>query len=66
MAHNPAGYLLRVVSYRALFSDLYLIYSGQSLSNKIYKFVDDTKLAARVKDCNGSFKLQRVIDKLIR
>ena len=45
----------------------YEIYNdiGSGLSNKNYKFADDTKLAARVKDCNGSFKLQTDIDKLI-
>ena len=47
---------------------LFIIYINDldsGLSSKVYKFADDTKLAARVGDCNGSFKLQRDIDKLI-
>ena len=47
---------------------LFIIYVNDidsGLSNKIYKFAVNTKFAARVKDCNGSFTLQRVIDKLI-
>ena len=47
---------------------LFIIYINDldsGLSSKTYKFADDTKLAARVGDCNGSFKLQRDIDKLI-
>ena len=54
------GSLLFITYIHKALNDL-----DSGLSNKIYKFADDTQLAARVEDYNESLKLQRDIDKLI-
>ena len=47
---------------------LFIIYLNDidiGLQNNIYKFADDSKIAGRVSDVNGTIELQRDLDKLI-
>ena len=47
---------------------LFIIYLNDidiGLQNNIYKFADDSKIAGRVSDVNGSIALQQDLDKLI-